>query len=197
MNRKILMLTVTLIAVSMLAIPAASACTYRQYRLKCMDYKAVILTGPPKPAFEGYPKYWPSKDDPKIITNKIPPTHLNFKMVIGDETYIQNNGDFTYDDGYLLITQIVEKKTAIWTWKWTITFNKANTGIDGTLEMWLTVKFTIPFATPFDFDWSIGGGYGTGDLRGVYIKAVAGTGTLLDMGGVCTYHEGTVYNWPS
>jgi hypothetical protein len=198
MNKKILLIVTALVAVSMLVIPTVSACTYRRGRIKCMDYTAVLKPGPNPGPLPGYPKYWPSVEDPKIITSKFPPSHLNFKIVIGEDKYIEQAGDFTYD-GYLLTVLIVEKNSFISTYKWTITFNEAETGIDGTLEMWLIVKYTVPFSNPFDFEWSSGGGFGTGDLRGVFINAASGTSIISDpdLGMPCVYHEGTVYNWPN
>ena len=210
LNRKVLVTAVIVLAVAMLAMLAtplvgtAQACGCRRRRI-CTSYIAVVKPNLMEAIpFPGYPKYWPSEENQKIVFNKCTEVMVGYKVNIGGElvdsgipgvykidggtTYVLGT-DFTYEGTWWSVTYV---DTGYWYWsvKYTITFLTAS-GIDGTLEMYailwgqgLTGKGTMH-------------GYGTGDLRGVFVKATL-DGVVWDEDyELAITHVGTVCGWPT
>ena len=206
-NKKVLMLTITLLMIAMMATPLVGTVQARSYRSRriCTSYIAVVA--PDLTAaipFPGYPKYRPSEGNPKIVFNKCTEVMNGYKVNIGGElvpslipdVYVIEGGTtyvmdihFTYEGTWWSVTYI---DTGYWYWsvKYTITFLTAS-GVDGALEMHAILWGQGPTGEGTMH------GHGTGDLGGVVVKATL-DGLVLDEDyGLAITHVGTVCGWPT
>ena len=155
-------------------------------------FDTVLVPGTHIP-FPGYPKYWPSEENPEMIFNKLTENMTNYRLVIGDETYVMDV-DFTYD-GIIRVRNPIAEPYVFMNVKYTYTFLPAS-GIDGALKMEADMKYwPATETTPPVFEGTIKG-YGTGDLRGVVVKAEPGSAIIDPEFGPALTHVGKVYGWP-
>jgi hypothetical protein len=155
-------------------------------------FDTVLVPGTHIP-FPGYPKYWPSEEDAEILFNKVTENMTNYRLVIGDETYVMGT-DFTYD-GIIKIRNPIAEPYLFMNVKYTYTFLPIS-GIDGALKMEADMTYwPATDTTPPVFEGNMKG-YGTGDLRGVVVKAEPGSAIIDPEFGPALTHVGKVYGWP-
>ena len=152
-----------------------------------------VLTPGTNIPFPGYPKYWPSEEDAEILINKATENMTNYRLIIGDETYVMDT-DFTYD-GIMKVRNPLAEPYVFLNVKYTYTFLPAS-GIDGALKMEANMKYWPGTdTTPPMFEGTIKG-YGTGDLRGVVVNAKPGSAVIDPEFGPAVTHVGKVFGWP-
>lgn len=209
MNKKILMLTITLLAVSMIAIPTVSACRNRM-RKTSASYIVVTDIINTETVWE---KLIPSEDNPQkefeiaiehptgmkvnIGGELVPSTIPDVYEIVGGTTYVLGT-DFTYEGTeYIMIDFDVYPVPDIvrFTVMYSYTFLPAS-GIEGKINLFARCYYDFDAGVPTGGGGKING-YGTGDLRGVVVKAEWGPPILDPEWGVKVItHEGTIRGFP-
>ena len=190
MNKKILVITVSLLAVVMLATPLVSAKPWEEKSNEKFQSFSVILMGGPVNLTPDYEvTFKPNEENPNVAVQTWGNNIVYNEIVIGGVKHYLMGVDFEYSQsckytavgspamipGYGLYTGSISNHFVI---NYKYDFSAVSGGIDGTLEMLFLSNNGIV---------SIRSLRGTGELQNVQVMATAS----LPLG-----HEGIVIGWP-
>lgn len=215
MNKKVLGIVVTLLAVAVLATPllgTAQACNWRKWRKPKTTTSYIVMIEAVN-AETVREKFIPSEDNPQKEFEIAVEHPSGIKVNIGGELVDSAiPGVYEIDGGttYVLGTDFTYKGTEFimidfdtypvpdivrFTIRYSYTFLPAS-GIEGTLKLFARMYFDYDGGAVTDYGGTING-HGTGDLRGVVVKAEWGRPIIDPDDGVrIMTHEGTVKGWP-